>query len=203
MKILLNALTKNTQEKLIEEVKKLISNSPLITPIMPKWGKPYKTLITNAGKWGWISDKLGYKYVKFHPITKKKWSKIPNLFYEIWNQFSDYEKPPNCSLINVFPDQNAKLGLHQDKDEKCFKAPVLSISLGNTALFKYGIDKKNLKKVFLPSGSIVLLKDYSRLYYHSVQKIFVDKNILKNDNPDLPSKFVNGRISITLRKFSE
>ena len=74
MKILLNALTKNTQEKLIEEVKKLISNSPLITPIMPKWGKPYKTLITNAGKWGWISDKNGYKYVKYHPITKKKWS---------------------------------------------------------------------------------------------------------------------------------
>ena len=126
-------------------------------------GKPYKTLITNAGKWGWISDKIGYKYVKFHPITKKKWSKIPNLFYEIWNQFSDYEKPPNCSLINVFPDQNAQLGLHQDKDEKCFKAPVLSISLGNTALFKYGIDKKNLKKKF---------------FYHPVQlccsKIILD-----------------------------
>ena len=173
----------------------------MITPIMPKWGKLIKHYC-NAGKWGWISDKLGYKYVKFHPTTKKNGRKYLTSS-EIWNQFSDYEKPPNCSLINVFPDQNAKLGLHQDKDEKCFKAPVLSISLGNTALFKYGIDKKNLKKVFLPSGSIVLLKDYSRLYYHSVQKIFVDKNILKNDNPDLPSKFVNGRISITLRKFSE
>ena len=202
MKILLKVLTINTQIKLMEEVEKLISVSPLIQPTMPKWNKPFKTLITNAGEWGWISDKISYRYVKSHPITKKKWPKIPNIFYQIWNQFADYDKLPNCSLINVFPDQKSKLGLHKDKDEKCFKAPVLSISLGNTAIFKYGKTKKKLQQTSLPSGSIVLLKDYSRLYYHSISKIFVEKDLVaKNNSVNLP-KYTNGRVSITLRKFS-
>ena len=108
-------------------------------------------------------------------MTKKKWPKIPSLFYKIWHQFSGYEKLPDCSLINVYPDHNSKLGLHQDKDEQCFKAPVLSISLGCTAIFNYGKDKKKLQKTTLPSGSIVLLKDHSRLYYHSISKIITKK----------------------------
>ena len=202
MKILLKVLTDSIQKKLIKEVKRIINLSPLIQPIMPKWNKPYKTLITNAGEWGWISDKLSYRYVGFHPKTKEKWPKIPNLFYQIWKEFSDYEKLPDCSLINVFPDQNSKLGLHKDKDEKCFKAPVLSISLGNTAVFKYGKTKQTLKQTMLPSGSIVVLKDYSRLYYHSISKILVEKDLLKKKNPVSLPQFPNGRISITLRKFS-
>ena len=91
MKILLKVLTDSIQKKLIKEVKRIINLSPLIQPIMPKWNKPYKTLITNAGEWGWISDKLSYRYVGFHPKTKEKWPKIPNLFYQIWKEFSDYE----------------------------------------------------------------------------------------------------------------
>ena len=202
MKILLNVLENNIQKKLIEEVEFLISKAPLIQPIMPKWNKPFKTLITNAGDWGWISDKFNYKYVNVHPITKKKWPRIPSLFYEIWNQFSEYKKLPDCSLINVFPDQSSKLGLHQDKDEKCFKAPVLSISLGNAAVFKYGKDKKNLKKTILPSGSIVVLKGHSRLYYHSVSRVFSNKNLFEKDNSIFLSKFTNARVSITLRRVS-
>lgn len=203
MKIILKALTHNIQEKLIEETKKIISYSPLIQPIMPRWNKPYKTLITNAGKWGWISDKFGYKYVKFHPSTKKKWPNIPNLFYEIWDQFSDYEKLPDCSLINIFPDRNSSLGLHQDKDEKCFKAPVISISLGHTAVFKYGKNKKNLQKIKLPSGSIVILKDCSRLHFHSISKILTDENFSHKTSSIFLPGFLNGRVSITLRRFSK
>ena len=203
MKILYNAITEDTQKKLINEIKSLISDAPLIRPVMPRWNKPFKTLITNAGVWGWVSDKFGYKYVKFHPKTNKKWPKIPLLFYDIWKQFSGYKKLPDCSLINVYPNQNASLGLHQDKDEECFKAPVVSISIGNTAVFKYGKDKKNLKTAVLPSGSIVVLKDYSRLYYHSISKLLTNKISEVRENSLYLKNFTEGRVSITLRRFSK
>lgn len=203
MKILFNILSDNIQKKLIKDIKKIILEAPLIQPIMPRWNKPFKTLITNAGSWGWVSDNLGYKYINFHPMTKKKWPKIPSLFYKIWHQFSGYEKLPDCSLINVYPDHNSKLGLHQDKDEQCFKAPVLSISLGCTAIFNYGKDKKKLQKTTLPSGSIVLLKDHSRLYYHSISKIITKKIPFEKKKMLLSPLYINGRISVTLRRFSK
>ena len=87
--------------------------------------------------------------------------------------------------------------------KQCFKAPVLSISLGNTAVFKYGKDKKKLQKTTLPSGSIVLLKDHSRLYYHSISKIITKKKFPLKKKMLLSPLYINGRISITLRRFSK
>tara|TARA_Y100000287_G_C14125996_1_gene307367 strand:- start:396 stop:716 length:321 start_codon:yes stop_codon:yes gene_type:complete len=105
-------------------------------------------------------------------------------------------------LINVYENEKSTLGLHQDKDENDFSYPVVSISIGNKAIFNYGSSRKNLKKICLPSGSVVILKDESRLYYHSISKVFKnDKNIFYNSkNIGLPKK---GRVSITLRVFKK
>ena len=133
---------------------------------------------------------------------KKKWPPIPNIFFEIWNKYSSSLTLPNCSLINVYENEESSLGIHQDKDENDFSHPVVSISIGNRAIFNCGSSRRNLKKICLPSGSIVILKGESRLYYHSISKVFKnDRNIFYNsENIDLPKK---GRISVTLRVFRE
>ena len=202
MKILISVLSESIQKKIIHEVSEIIDKAPLFNPLTPIWNKPLKISITNAGTWGWQSDKNGYKYEKCHPVTKKKWPPIPKIFFEIWNKYGSPLTQPNCSLINVYKNEKSTLGIHQDKDENDFSHPVVSISIGNKAIFNYGSSRKNLKKVCLPSGSIVVLKDESRLYYHSISKIFKsDKNIFyDNQNINLPKE---GRISVTLRRFQE
>tara|TARA_B100000035_G_scaffold167642_1_gene143039 strand:+ start:3223 stop:3834 length:612 start_codon:yes stop_codon:yes gene_type:complete len=202
MKILVSVLDDSVQKKIINEVSKIICKAPLFNPLTPIWNKPLKIKITNAGEWGWLSNKQGYKYVRCHPLTKKKWPPIPNVFFEIWNKYSSSLTLPNCSLINVYENEKSTLGLHQDKDENDFSYPVVSISIGNKAIFNYGSSRKNLKKICLPSGSVVILKDESRLYYHSISKVFKnDKNIFYNSkNIGLPKK---GRVSITLRVFKK
>jgi len=118
------------------------------------------------------------------------------------NKYGSSLTLPNCSLINVYENEESTLGVHQDKDENDFSFPVVSISIGNKAIFNYGSSKKNLKKICLPSGSIVVLEDKSRLYYHSISKIFRNDNNIFYDgkNVNLPKK---GRVSITLRVFKE
>ena len=202
MKILVDVLSYYMQKKIVGEISEIISKAPLFNPLTPIWNKPLKISITNAGKWGWLSDKQGYKYVKHHPITKKKWPPIPKTFLKIWNKYGSTLKPPNCSLINVYKNEKASLGIHQDKDENNFSFPVVFISVGNTAIFNYGRSRNNLKKIHLSSGSVVVLKNESRLYYHSISKIYKNnKNIFYNSkNDSLPKE---GRISVTLRRFEE
>ncbi len=202
MKILVDILSYYIQKKIVGEISEIISKAPLFKPLTPIWNKPLKISITNAGKWGWLSDKQGYKYVKHHPITKKKWPPIPKTFLKIWNKYGSTLTPPNCSLINVYKNEKASLGIHQDKDENNFSFPVVLISIGNKAIFNYGSSRKNLKKMLLSSGSVIVLKNESRLYYHSVSKVYKNnKNIFLNSkNVSLPKE---GRISVTLRRFEE
>ena len=202
MKILVSDLSKHIQKKIVNEISEIIHRAPLFNPSTPIWNKPLKVNITNAGPWGWLSDKNGYKYVKYHPVTKKKWPPIPKTFLKIWSKYGYQLKPPNCALINVYKNEKATLGIHQDKDENNFSYPVVFISLGNKAIFNYGSSRKNLKKVCLTSGSVVVLHNESRLYYHSISKVFKnDKNIFyQSKNVSLPKE---GRVSITLRRFEE
>ena len=72
MKILISVLSESIQKKIIHEVSEIIDKAPLFNPLTPIWNKPLKISITNAGTWGWQSDKNGYKYEKCHPVTKKK-----------------------------------------------------------------------------------------------------------------------------------
>ena len=200
MKIFLNELNEEIQNSLALEVSRIIKKSPLFTPTMPIWGTPFKTKITNAGDWGWKSDKSGYGYIKKNPRNGKEWPEIPEIFIKVWSKFSGSKKLPNCSLINVYENYEARLGLHQDKDENDYSIPVVSISLGYKAIFHYGKEKKNLKEIILTSGSVIVMGGYSRLFYHSIPKILKDNSNIFRSFPksNIPKE---SRVNITMRRF--
>ena len=194
-----NALDIKTQVKITHCISKIIDDSPFFRPKTPRFNKSFKILITNAGEWGWKADAKGYGYVKLHPITSKNWPAIPEICFKIWKKYCSKEKLPNSCLINFY-NERATLGLHQDKDENDFSIPVLSISLGNSAVFQYGCDKSIVKKICLTSGSIVIMKDHSRLFYHGISKVNIDKTNILHDTD--PKKFTkNCRINLTLRRY--
>ena len=200
MIFLLNSIDKNYQIRIIHDLSEIISKSPFFTPTLPRFNKPFTIRISNAGKWGWISNIKGYQYVEKHPITKKKWPRIPSSLMYLWQKNCYKVKPPDSCLINLYSFPNSSLGLHQDKNEKNLAHPVLSISLGSSAIFSYGKNKNTLDKICLKSGSICILKDSSRLYYHGVEKIQkVRKNIIDSCKFDCFPK--DCRINITLRRF--
>ena len=94
--------------------------------------------MTNCGPLGWVTDKeRGYRYQATHPETGKPWPPMPRMLLDLWHDVADYPAPPEACLVNYYAG-SAKMGLHQDKDEEDFAAPVLSVSLGDTGFFRVG-----------------------------------------------------------------
>ncbi|MBB6510317.1 alkylated DNA repair protein (DNA oxidative demethylase) [Rhizobium soli] len=186
-------LNRAAQERLVEVIRAIVAEAPLYVPAMPGTGKPMSVRMTNCGALGWVTDKeRGYRYQDFHPQTGRPWPAIPSELMELWENLSGYDKPPQACLVNFYSD-DAKMGLHQDKDESDLKAPVLSISLGNTCLFRVGgVDRKDPTGSFkLSSGDIVVLGGEGRLAFHGVDRIYPGTStLLKN----------GGRINLTLRR---
>jgi DNA oxidative demethylase len=186
-------LDRPAQENLVEIIRQVVAEAPLYVPAMPGTGKPMSVRMTNCGPLGWVTDKeRGYRYQPTHPLTDKPWPAIPPELMELWEKLAGYDKPPEACLVNFYSD-DAKMGLHQDKDETEFSAPVLSISLGNTCLFRVGgLDRKDPTGSFkLSSGDIVLLGGEGRLAFHGVDRIYPGTStLLKN----------GGRINLTLRR---
>jgi alkylated DNA repair protein (DNA oxidative demethylase) len=186
-------LDRPAQERLVEVIRNVVAEAPLYTPVMPGTGKPMSVRMTNCGPLGWVTDKeQGYRYQPFHPSTKKPWPSMPQELLEIWEKLSDYPKPPEACLVNFYAD-DAKMGLHQDKDETDLAAPVLSISLGNTCLFRTGGLARNdpTGSFRLASGDIVLLESAGRLAFHGVDRIYPGTSTLLKSG---------GRINLTLRR---
>jgi alkylated DNA repair protein (DNA oxidative demethylase) len=186
-------LDRPAQENLVEIIRRIVTEAPLYTPAMPGTGKPMSVRMTNCGQLGWVTDKeRGYRYQPTHPATGKPWPAIPTELMAVWEKLAGYSKPPEACLVNFYSD-DAKLSLHQDKDETEFAAPVLSISLGNSCLFRVGgLDRKDPTGSFkLQSGDIVLLAGEGRLAFHGVDRIYPGTStLLKN----------SGRINLTLRR---
>lgn len=186
-------LDRPAQENLVELIRKIVIEAPLYVPAMPGTGKPMSVRMTNCGSLGWVTDKeRGYRYQATHPSTGRPWPAIPSELMELWEKLTGYPEPPEACLVNFYSD-DAKMGLHQDKDEKQLDAPVLSISLGNSCLFRVGgLDRKEPTGSFkLQSGDIVLLGGEGRLAFHGVDRIYPGTStLLKN----------GGRINLTLRR---
>lgn len=189
----LDYLSRPRQEALVESIRAVVAEAPLYTPVMPGNGKPMSVRMTNCGALGWVTDKeRGYRYQPTHPVTGKPWPDIPQELLDIWNDVSGHNKPPEACLVNFYSD-DAKMGLHQDKDEQDLSAPVVSISLGNACLFRVGglarTDKTMSFK--LSSGDVVILGGQGRLCFHGVDRIYpATSTLLKN----------GGRINLTLRR---
>jgi DNA oxidative demethylase len=181
------------QVRLLAALRAIIAAAPLFTPTMPRSGTPMSVRMTNCGPLGWVTDKeAGYRYQPAHPATGQPWPAIPPVLLGLWRELSRYPAPPEACLVNYYAG-NAKMGLHQDKDEVDFSAPVLSVSLGDSAIFRVGgLTRKDPTRAFeLASGDVVLLGGEDRLAYHSIDRILPSTSGLLAEG---------GRFNLTLRR---
>jgi alkylated DNA repair protein (DNA oxidative demethylase) len=181
------------QQALLDEIRAVVADAPLYTPSMPRTGKPLSVRITNCGKLGWMTDKeRGYRYQATHPETGRPWPAIPERLLALWRTVSGYPFEPEACLVNFY-DEAAKMGLHQDRDEQDFDAPVISVSLGDTCRFRVGGKTRQGSTVSykLQSGDVFVLGGEGRLAFHGVDRIYPGTStLLKN----------GGRINLTLRR---
>lgn len=181
------------QQALVEAIRQVVAEAPLFVPRMPKTGKPMSVRMTNCGDLGWVTDKeRGYRYQAHHPETGRPWPAIPARLLKLWRDVADCQKPPEACLVNFY-DDSARMGLHQDKDERDFSAPVVSVSLGDSCLFRVGGTERNDPTLSfkLSSGDIVILGGEGRLAYHGVDRIYPGTSMLLKNG---------GRINLTLRR---
>lgn len=181
------------QVSLLEAIRAVVREAPLFTPAMPKTGKPMSVRMTNCGPLGWVTDKdRGYRYQPIHPGTGNPWPPIPEQLLRLWDDVTGYRAPPQACLVNFYSAE-AKMGLHQDRDEEDFDAPIVSVSLGDDCLFRVGGKKRGDPTVSmrLASGDVVVLSGPSRLAYHGVDRIYPGTSLLLSHG---------GRINLTLRR---
>lgn len=181
------------QQDLIQAVKLAIEIAPFYQPTMPKTGAPLSVVMSNFGPLGWVTDKdKGYRYEKCHPKTGQPWPKLPKILQDLWDAVADYPAPPEACLINWYRD-GAKMGLHVDDDEQDVNAPVVSVSLGDSAMFRLGGERRGGKtqglKLF--SGDVVVLGGAARRCYHGVSKVDYGQSAL------VPR---GGRLNLTMRR---
>jgi alkylated DNA repair protein (DNA oxidative demethylase) len=185
-------LDRSTQEALLAALRTVFAAAPLYIPRMPRSGNPLSVRMTNCGPLGWVTDEAGYRYQPAHPHTGKPWPAMPNLVIDAWKELASYPHAPEACLINYYGPA-AKMGLHQDRDETDFAAPVVSLSLGDTCVFRIGgANRKDPTRTMrLASGDAVILGGKARLAFHGVDRIIPGTSAL------LPE---GGRINLTLRR---
>ena len=155
-----------------------------------RFGKRLSVRMSAAGDYGWVSDRRGYRYERMQP-DGRVWPEIPAALMRLWDDLSGCDRHPQCCLVNYYAEAT-RMGLHQDNDEMDFACPVLSVSLGDDALFRVGGRNKSdpTKSIWLKSGDVVLLTGASRLAYHGIDRIrFGSSSLLQK----------GGRINVTMR----
>lgn len=177
------------QQALVAAVREVAKAAPLFSPMTP-YGKPMRVKMTSAGKYGWVSDRSGYRYSEKHP-EGMAWPDIPSEVLDIWQHVSGSDRAPECCLMNFY-GETARMGLHQDRDESDFSQPVVSVSLGDDGLFRIGGLERvgSTESIWLSSGDVVVMGGEARLTYHGVDKIrFGSSRLLSK----------GGRLNLTLR----
>lgn len=188
-------LSLEEQRKLVETLRAAVAEAPLVTPVMPRTGRPFTVRMTNLGALGWVSDRAGYRYQATHPETGAPFPPIPEMVLEIWRQVAGYPHDPQACLVNFYHG-GAKMGLHRDEDEEDFSAPVVSISLGDTAVFRMGGPERGgrTETLKLSSGDVLVMGGEARLCYHGVDRVLTATSTLLKDG---------GRINLTLRRVTK
>jgi alkylated DNA repair protein (DNA oxidative demethylase) len=193
-------LDRAAQAALVAALRSAVAEAPFFTPEMPRTGKPFSVRMTNLGPLGWVSDRaFGYRYQAQHPATGRPWPSIPEMVLDIWRKVASYPHPPEACLVNHYAP-GARMGLHQDRDEEDFAAPVVSLSLGDTCLFRIGGTERGgpTRSLKLSSGDVVVLGGAARLAFHGVDRLYPGTSTLLKDW--LPE---GGRINLTLRRVTK
>jgi len=185
------ALGPEAQAALLAEVMARVARAPFYRPVTPG-GKPMSVEMTNFGPLGWVTDARGYRYQPTHPQTGEPWPDIPQALLDLWGEVTEASAPPDACLVNLYGEA-ARMGLHQDKDEADFAYPVLSVSLGDTAVFRLGGESRRdpTASVRLASGDVCVLAGPARLAHHGIDRVLAGSSRL------IPG---GGRINLTLRR---
>jgi alkylated DNA repair protein (DNA oxidative demethylase) len=185
-------LDRPAQEALCEAVRAILAAAPLFQPRMPGSGKPFSVSMSNCGPLGWVADEAGYRYQAVHPATGAPWPAMPAALIEAWAELAPGAPSPEACLINYY-DAGARMGLHQDRDEAELAAPIVSLSLGDTALFRVGgLTRGGPTRSFrLSSGDAMTLGGPARLAFHGVDRIVAGSSTLLGEG---------GRINLTMRR---
>ncbi len=188
-KVFKGFLRPDEQVKMVEDLRVVVKRAPLFSPVTSS-GKKMSVRMTSAGKFGWVSDQSGYRYEPRHP-TGVEWPQIPDSVKTVWENVTQFNRMAECCLVNFY-SETAKMGMHQDRDEQNFDAPVVSISLGDEALFRMGNTTRGGKteSLWVQSGDVVVMGGDARLAYHGIDRVkFGTSQLLQN----------GGRINVTLR----
>ena len=165
--------------------------------MMTPGGHAMSVAMTNCGELGWLTDRSGYRYDPIDPLTGRRWPAMPAEFLTIAVEaaaamgFAHFV--PNSCLINRY-EPGARMGLHQDKDERDFKQPIVSVSIGLPAIFVWGNETRaGPKKRFrLVDGDVVVWGGPARMAFHGVDAL------------DEGDHAITGqcRINLTFRKYA-
>ena len=182
-------LSPETQAALVDEVRDIAGKAPFFRPETQR-GQLMSVRMTSAGAVGWVSDRRGYRYEPRHP-SGACWPPIPAGIRAIWDAVARSPAPPDTCLVNYY-DATARMGLHQDRDEADLSHPVVSVSLGDDALFRIGNETRGgrTESIWLHSGDVVVLEGASRLLFHGVDRLRPGSSTLLRNG---------GRINLTLR----
>jgi alkylated DNA repair protein (DNA oxidative demethylase) len=184
-------LTAEAQHALVEAALRAAEDGPLYRPMTPM-RRPMSVEMTNFGSLGWVTDAAGYRYERRHPLTGRNWPAMPQAVLDLWRALSAAPADADCCLVNLYRD-GARMGLHQDRDEVDFSFPVLSVSLGDTAVFRLGGATRAApsRTLRLASGDVCMLGGEARLAFHGVDRILAGSSRL------IPG---GGRLNLTLRR---
>ena len=192
--VLLHGYALNDATALMSAIDAVVAAAPWRNMTTPG-GHRMSVAMTNCGAFGWVSDRRGYRYDEVDPDSSQPWPAMPKAFADIaahaataagYNAFI-----PDACLINQY-EPGTRLTLHQDKNERDFKAPIVSVSLGLPATFLFGGDERadRTKRVRLFHGDVVVWGGKSRLAFHGILP-------LKEGNHPVTGR---RRINLTLRK---
>ncbi len=199
---LLSSYLAHNNSAILQDLASVIMQAPL-RQMMTPMGFSMSAAMTNCGALGWLSDRKGYRYDSVNPSTGLPWPAMPKSFMLLAKQavmdvgLADFE--PDACLINAYK-VGASMGLHQDKNEVDFTQPIVSVSLGLSAVFLFGglqrIDKP--LKVPLAHGDVLVWGGKTRLNFHGIQPI---KNKPQSTPLNELGHYLNQhRVNLTFRK---
>ncbi|MBV9331820.1 MAG: alpha-ketoglutarate-dependent dioxygenase AlkB [Alphaproteobacteria bacterium] len=185
-------VTNVEQHELAREVFRLAAAAPFYKPRMPRTDRPFSVEQTNFGTLGWYSDRSGYRYVSEYPRSARGWPAIPPRLLRLWETLLPGAALPESCLVNLYRG-SSRMGLHQDRDETALEIPVLSLSLGDDAIFRIGSTDRRASthRIKLGSGDAIVFGGPSRLAFHGIERV------IGGTSDVVPG---GGRLNLTLRR---